>query len=368
MQFAGLQLRNLLATDAERRQPFAAYQRVTLLTTTAGVLACAAVAVALQGRAVRWAVLLPIVAMRAADAFSDIDAGLWQRHERMRTLGVGRLVQLAVSTGGVVIAIVAGAGAPGAALATACGSVALLAYLHRRTATDPEIRSAARAGACTWSWRSLGPLAAEGFPLGVILLLASLQASVPLYFVEHRFGDAAIGLFAAATQLTGSGQILIVAMGAAALPRLASAAAARDGSFSALVRRLVLIGAALGGAGITLSALAGRPILALLYGEAFGAGARILVILSVGATMGFVASVLGYALMAARIIKIQPVIVLVSLAALVVAAVAFIPGMGVAGVAWAMVASSSIHAIASAFLLARRARRPDVPALEARGG
>lgn len=352
MAFAGLQLRSLLASDPGGRFAFREYRRLALLTTGAGVLACVLLGFTAEGTT--WRVLLAVFAMRAADGISEIYWGLWQQRERMSVIGIGRLLQAAVSVG-LVSALARRGGAVAAATGAAAGSLVLLGFLIVRTTADPEMRHALPArGAGSVSWRRLGSLAWQGLPLGVILLLGALQVNVPRYFVQRDTGKAVLGLFAAASQLTTSGQLFVGALGSAALPRLAAWHAAGDPAFHALARRMTLAGVLLGVAGVLAAALVGRPVLEILYGPEFGAGASLLLVLSVAAGLGFVGSFLGYALTAARVIAVQPVLLLAALGVTAAACAVLSPRLGAAGAAWALVAGAAVQTAASEVALRRR--------------
>ncbi len=351
--FAGLQMRTLLASDPAGLYTFSEYLRVTLLATGAGVAGCLILAALVADGGGGWLVVGAVCAMRAADALGEVYFGLWQRGERMQVIGVGRVLQAAASIAFVTAACALGFGASGAAVAGAVGSVILLAYLWRKTAGDRELGVIAAPRAS--SWPRLGGLALQGLPLGVIVLLGALQANVPRYFVEQRAGQVALGLFAAASQLTASGNVFVGALGAAALPRLAATRATGSAGFYALTRRLCLAGAGLGLAGVALSALLGRQVLELLYRPEFGAAAQVLLVLSVAAGLGFVASFLGYALTASRVIAIQPVLLVATLVVLIALCALLVPRQGEVGAAWALVAGSAVQVVGS-WVALRRAR------------
>jgi O-antigen/teichoic acid export membrane protein len=126
-------------------------------------------------------------------------------------------------------------------------------------------------------------------------------------------------------------------------------------AFRALTRKLVLAGALLGVSGVALSALAGRRILELLYRPEFGAGAHTLVVLSAAAGIGFVATLLCYAISSARVFAVQPLLLGVTLAVLVASCAVLVPNHGGDGAASALVVASSVQALL-AWLALRRVR------------
>lgn len=223
--------------------------------------------------------------------------------------------------------------------------------MRLKTGGDPELSVVTVSHATSWS--RLGQLALMGLPLGVIVLLGALQANVPRYFIELDAGKEALGLFAAASQLTTSGNIFVGALGAAALPRLAASHVSGVAAFLSLTRRLCLAGAGLGVAGVALSALVGRQVLELVYRPEFGQADEVLLVLSVAAGLGFVASFLGYALTASRVIAIQPVLLVATLGVMVALCAVLVPRSGAVGAAWALVWGSAVQVVGSWVALRR---------------
>ena len=344
MMFASLCLRFVQACDVQRAYGFREYLALRGATTAAAVSAIALIAWVIGGPA--WAVLLPVCAMRAADALSDIHYGLWQQHERMGVIAGGLVLNSVSSVAFMTAAALLGGGVPGAAIGSALGSCAALAFVRLRTSADDELRRAVTAGPGAVSWARMVRLATESAPLGLTILLGSLQQNVPRFFLAHYGGEVALGVFAAASQLTGGGDVVVTALGAAAGPRIASLRAAGDArASSSLIRKLVTAGALLGAAGVALSALAGRPVLELLYRPEFGSGAPILVALSAAAGLGFVATLLGYSLSAARVFRVQPVLLAVALTVLMAGCAALVPRYGGAGAALSLMLASSVQAL-----------------------
>lgn len=349
--FAGFQMRALLASDPRGKFAFGEYLRVTTLGAAGAVAVTLMLTATVEGVRAAWAVLLAVCSMRSTDAFVELYSGLWQRRERMHVIAAARALQAVVTLGTATIVLRLHRGAMGAAVAGALGSFAALALLYVATRRDPEIERPAPG--TPPSWARLRRLAAQGFPLGVIVLLGVLQANVPRYFIQRHAGQAALGLFAAASQLTTAGNVLIAALGAAAVPRLAAWHAASDPAYYRLTRKLVLVGLALGACGVAASALIGTQVLALIYRPEFAAAQHTLVVLSLAALVWFVAAIQGSALTAARIIAVQPIILAVTLVTLATSCAVLVPRMGAIGAAWALVAGTTVQALAGYLVLLR---------------
>lgn len=369
MLLSHLQLRTLLASDARNSYSFREYRRLRVATTAAALLAMIPVAVASGQWEPLWPLLVPVCAKAAADAFSDVYCGLWQKHERMGMVGWTLAFNAFSSVACMVSVAWAGGRPPAIAAAGAVASWATFAFLHVRTALDPELRADVT-HAANLDWRRLVRLAREAVPLGIIVLLGSLQLNVPRYFIQGHAGAAALGLFAAAYQLTAAGGMVVQALGSAATPRMAGACARGDvGTFRHLVRMLLFSAGTLAVLGVTASALIGRPVLELVFQPEFAAASDLLVVLSVSAGIGFVATLLGYALTAARVIAVQPVLLSAALLVTGIACALLVPRMGALGACWALVLASFVQAVWSAVALNRfKVTQVVAPELPAAGG
>jgi O-antigen/teichoic acid export membrane protein len=355
MVFASLCLRFMQASDVRGAYTFHEYLSLRGATTVAAVFVILSIAWAMDAGRGTWAVLLPVCAMRAADALSDIYYGLWQQRERMSVIAWGLVLNATASVALMAAASILGGGIPGAAVGAALGSCAALLFIRLRTASDRELRCVIASDSGPVSWRRVGHLSLEAAPLGFTILLGSLQQNVPRFFVQYHAGAAALGVFAAASQLTATADLVGGALAAAAVPRLGAHRASGDAwSFRKLTRNLVVAGGLLAAMGVALAALAGQWFLVHVYRPEFASGAGMLVVLSAAAGMALLASLLGYCLTAARVITIQPILLTVTLTVLATCCTALVPRYGGEGAAWALLAATSVHALVS-WLVLRRA-------------
>jgi O-antigen/teichoic acid export membrane protein len=363
MMLSYLQLRMLIASDPRGGYSFREYRAVRVVTTAAALAAMIPIAWATHQWRGIWPVLAPVCAKAAADALVDVYCGLWQQYERMGVIGLTFALNAVTSVSLMAAVALLGGGAPAVATAGALGSCAALLFVHLRTAWDAQLRGALGPGAAPLEWRRLARLVRDAAPLGIIVLLVSLRINVPRYFIQHHSGQAALGLFAAAYQLTAAGDIVVQALGVAATPRLARAYVDGDAAgFRAIARKIVLLAALLGVLGVATSALIGRQVLSLVFRPEFGSAAGVLVVLSVAAGVGFAGTLLGYALTAARVIAVQPVLLSVTLAVAFACCAALVPAYGSAGAAWGLVLAALVQAAWSAVALSRfKARAAPAP-------
>jgi O-antigen/teichoic acid export membrane protein len=349
--FSQLQLRAVQATDARRAFAFAHYLTLRLITT---VLALGGVVVLLGlANYGRGTILVTsgVALAKAFDAVTDAFLGRWQQDERMDAVSItfvaGGIATLLAAAGAMALTGSAAAAAFAWAAVAATNLAAVAARstrMYRLTAAD----------AIVWDPVALIRLGRLALPLGFVMMLISLNASIPRYFLAQLDGLHALGIFAAVTSVNLAGGTVMNAVGQSMSPRLSRAFAAGDtGDARAMALRLTAVGTALGLGGLLVVLAAGRSLLALLYGDIYAGAQELLVIVSLAAALGYIGSALGYMLTAARQFALQaPVFATVALAT-TAAAYALVPSLGLAGAGWSLVVGAGVQLVASAILLYR---------------
>lgn len=180
------------------------------------------------------------------------------------------------------------------------------------------------------------------------MMLISLNANIPRYFIERYMGEYELGIFAALAYLMVAGGIVVSALGESASPRLAKYYAMGNRSaFHSLLLKLVGIAALLGGVGVLVALVAGRQILTLLYRPEYAEQTGLFVWLMVAAGINYIASFLGYGMTAARYFRAQmPLFFLVTSTS---ALVGFwlIPSRGLQGAVIALIVAALVQTMFS---------------------
>jgi O-antigen/teichoic acid export membrane protein len=353
MLFSNLALRAALVTDVRGEHPLGRYLALRLATT---VLATAAIGLALVviGYERSTALLILAVALaKACENQSDILHGIAQRHGRFdliaRSLSARGILGLLGMAGGIALSgeVICGV------LALALAWVLVLA-LHDWPMTAAWRRASPGAGTPrTW----LG-LAWSVLPLGVAVLLNSLNGNLPRYVIADWFGEAELGVFAAMAYPVAAGCMLINVLGQAASPGLARAATSRDRrGYLELMGRMLLVSLLFGLAGLVVASLLHRQIIWLLYGDAFAVHSRLLVWVMFAGTMAHLASCLGFGLTALRLFRIVPFAYALACAANLALCWLLAPVLGLVGVvlAWAgaLAVSALLNLLANLWGLSR---------------
>jgi O-antigen/teichoic acid export membrane protein len=356
MLFGRMQMRELQVVDATRRHRFEDYLAVSLAgTVCAGVIT---VAIALLGYA--WPLALPLLVAALARCFenlSEVHYGLAQRHKRLDLIARSMILRgvlglLALGTGYYLTEELA-IGLLG--MAVAWGLVWW--FLDRASTRQWREPSRSERG---WQPR-LKPrlrLAWIAVPLGVTMLLVTLNPNVPRYFIEGMIGLEALGLFAATAHFVVIGRMIINALCQAASPRLADLDAAADhAAFRWLLGRLLAVALLFGAAALLIVVLFGRDLLGLVYGAQFAEATDLFVwIMLVGAVV-YLQTPIGFALTAMHRFNVQPVIFGIPVALNAAACLILVPAYGLSGAVLAWLAAVLCQTALAAVVLVRVLRR-----------
>jgi len=359
MMLANLQLRAVQGTDARNEYRFGDYLGLRFLTTA---LAFAAICLIAWLAGYRWQTALVVILVgvaKSVESISDVIYGLMQKCERLDRIaiammlrGVGSVMVFALAlwfTRSVAWAVVALAG---------WWSAVLLTY-ERKTGGEllKAFSSADERFVPSWEWARMRQLAWLSLPLGVVMVLISLNTNIPRYFVEHYLGEAALGYFAALAYVMVAGSTVMNALGQSAAPRLAKYYQSNRSAFKRLLAKMLLVAVAVGGAGILIAALWGRPLLTLLYRSDYAQHADVFVWVMIAAAISYMSSMLGYGMTAARIFRAQvPLFASCSLGITMVCALLMKPH-GMIAAAYALVVGSCIAAIGATTILMLQLRR-----------
>ncbi|MGI8856820.1 MAG: lipopolysaccharide biosynthesis protein, partial [Thermomicrobiales bacterium] len=282
------------------------------------------------------------------ESISDVFYGLLQQHEQMDRIAKSMMVKGPLSLVALATAVVlTGNIVWGTAALAVVWAFRLVTYdipngaaVLRAARTEGVVESMRP----TWQWRRLARLAWLALPLGFVMMLASLVTNIPRYFIERFQGTHELGIFAAMAYIVVAGTTVVDALGQAVSPRLARHCAAGEmGAFRALVGKVLGISALLGAAGVLLSLVVGRQVLTLLYRPEYADHLNVFIWIIVAAGLGYLASVFGYAMTAARLFAIQVPIYLVSIVAVTVGCALLVPSHGLLGAAWATCALFAIQ-------------------------
>jgi O-antigen/teichoic acid export membrane protein len=357
MLFGRMQMRELQVVDARQRYRFDDYFAVRLVSTLcAGMVV---VAIALLGYS--WHLALPILLVALARWFenlSEVHYGLAQRQKRFD------LVSRSMMLRGILGLLALGAGyyltqELAVGLAGIAAAWALVWWFLDRASTKQWRDSSGSEPRGQPRLSARLRLAWTAVPLGIAMLLVTLNPNVPRYFVEHVVGLEALGLFAAMAHFVVAGRMPINAMCQAASPRLADLYAAGDRiEFRHLLLRLMGLSLLPGLGGLAVAILFGRELLDLIYGPRFAEGADIFPWIMLVAVVLYVQTPLGYGLTAMHQFKIQPLIFGVVVLVNATGCLLLVPRYGLLGATLPWLASVACQFLLSLAVHWRCLRRP----------
>jgi len=364
IMFTNLQLRGIQATDAKGEYVFSDYLGLRLIGTGLALLIIAGITLKAGYRWETSLVILAIALAKAFESISDVFYGLIQQHERMDRIAIALMIKgplsllllgIGVSLTGSVVG-----GAIGLAVAWGLvlfgwdlrnGRLILKNSSHGREGADLLVADAEPANSQNplyprWDGKILGKLVWLALPLGLVMMLISLNTNIPRYFLERYLGERELGIFSAISYLMVAGNMVVSALAQSASPRLAKYyAAGNSTAFRTLLLKLVGVGLMLGAGGVFIAVVAGRPILTLLYKPEYGERADLFAWLMVAAGMGYVSSFLGYGMTAARYFQVQiPLFGLVT-GISAIACLWLIPTQGVRGAAIALIVGAIVQVV-----------------------
>ena len=349
-----LQLRAVQATDAKDTYEFGHYFGLRLITSLIAIVFVSIILfIGHYDVQTSWIIFL-IALSKGIESISDIVFGLLQKHERMDRIALSQILKGPLSlvflaiilwlTGSLISAII------GLIVTWLCLLV-LYDFTNARSFSRviPQIDR-----------RRLWELVKLSFPLGIVMMLVSLNPNIPRYFIEGYLGAEQLGYFAAITYIMVAGNTVVNALGQSASPRLAKLYANQQmDKYKKLLLRLVAVGLCLGIIGIITVIFVGEHILCILYSKEYADYNHIFIIVMVSAAISFVSSFLGYSMTAARVFKIQPVLNgIVTLASFVLSFL-LIPLWGLEGAGYTLIAVSVIQLLGNAIInlyITRKAR------------
>jgi O-antigen/teichoic acid export membrane protein len=342
------------ATDAKHRYEFSDFVARRLLSSTAALLVVMVLLAGMQAERGLRGLSLVVVLGLAGDSFCDIFGGLQQKHERMDRLGISLLLRALLSVTAFAAVFWRSRSLLAAAATLPLVSVAVL------TAWDVPMARRLLQDARMLAWRGsrLRELVWFSLPLGVIMMLVSLNVSIPRWALMRYAGRAEVGIFASLSYVVMVVSLVANGLGQSVTPRLARMFANGEvAGFRRLMVRLCGVGAAVGAAGVLGAALVGRWALTALYRPEYAAHNDVFLLLAATAAVGAVGALLGFAITAAHVFRFQMWTTLATVATTAAGAFLLVPRYHAMGAASALLISSLVNAATAAIILQRAMQR-----------
>jgi O-antigen/teichoic acid export membrane protein len=366
--FLGFNLRGVIVSDARRECPLGVYLAFRLLAMATAMCVIGAI-VLIAGYRRETAIVIMLIALaKIIEAISDIFFGYFQQNERMDQITISMIVRGILS----VLLFIDGMWIFGSVWGGVAGLITawlttLLLFDIPRAVRFARHRAAHQQTAMKsfwpeWDYRQIRRLFILSAPLGVVAMLISLNINIPRCLVESWHGEVALGIFGPITYFMVLGNVVTMALGQSAAPRMARYYV--EGNRSAVVSLLLkqkLLGLLLGIVAIAIVAVAGPWILTVAFGPEYADSGRVFLLLTIACGISFVSYFSSLFLIAIRAFWIQiPLTFSLTLVTLI-AGIMLIPTYGLMGAAAAMLISAAFHAasfIAVAIIMVRRMSNP----------
>ena len=357
--FSQLQLRTIQATDAKEEYNFSDYLGMRLLLTAFAMLIVGVAVLAGRDKTQDILIIAAVASVKAVESLADIFYGKMQQLERMDYIAKSRITKGILSLIMFIIVIYYTKNIfPALLIQAAIATAVLCLYDSKNVIRLVRIRHQS----CEQSnWAIIKPrfnsrkmtkLAILALPLGCVMALISLNTNMPRYFIANYLGKTSLGIFTALAYIIVTGNMVISAMGQAAVPRLAKYYASADKKhYLSLLTRLTGLGLIIAVGGILVSVFAGRMILTILYSQEYAAHLTVFIVLMVYGGFNFVASFLGYGMTAARYFRLQLPLFSVVVLTTALASWVLIPSQGLIGAALSMITGALTQIIGSIIII-----------------
>ena len=309
-------------------------------------------------------VILVIGLAKGFDSISDIFYGLAQKYERMDRIAISLMLRGPLSLLGMGLGVYLTSqvfwGAVGFAVAWGLvmilydlqsGRFILKSLAQGSIGSNPPTERGNESIRPHWCFRTLIRLARLALPLGLVMMLMSLNNNVPRYFIKHSFGEGELGIFAALASITGMGIIVIYALGHSASPRLAKYyAAGNKAAFLSLLAKIVMLGAIIGVAGIVVVLLGGKTLITLLFHPEYAEHTDVLLWLMISGGVSYVAHYITTGITAAKYLRIQTPIYALATMSSVIACFWLIPAFGLMGAPLALLLAAFVQLLGASLV------------------
>jgi O-antigen/teichoic acid export membrane protein len=334
MMLSSLNLRPVLVTDVRNKFFVRDYLGVRFLTTLIAVLVVVGiVAFSHCGGLAAAATTIIIAIGLAAEQISDICYGPLQQSEQMDLMAISICYRSVLS----VIAL-------GAVLwftkSLLCGVIGLTAARLFVTGTLDLPRQLRQPGEFTRRPHLMTlnspyvQIIWTAFPLGLVLMLSSLNANIPRYYIGGHLSVRELGIFSAVASLVTIGGTVVNSLGQAATPQLAKKFSAGElRGFTHLVLKLSGMIALLGVVAILFSMVAGRQFLRYAFRPEYAQHSHLLTAMAIAGAISYMAMILGYCQTAAQYFRPQVPLLAAGTLAVLIASHFLIRSHGLMGAA-----------------------------------
>ena len=351
MIFFGANLRAIIVSDVRRECPVGGYLAFRLMSLTVAMSIILAVVLCGDYGHETIFIIIMVGLAKSIEGISAIFFGYFQQNERMDQIAISRtakgILSILYFTMGMWISGTVLGGVFGLALAWLTTLLffdiprAHALASHRVAYQDAPMERFWPA----WNTQQLKKLFLLSLPIGITVMLVSLNANIPRYFIEVFHGETTLGIFGPLSYFMVLGNEVVLALGQSAAPRMARYYV--HGERAEVVHLLLrekAVGAVFAIIGVALAAVAGPWALTVALGPEYAKYSNVFLLLMLTSGASLVFGFSSMFLTAARAFWIQIPVRICSVSTMAICCVVFVPSHGILGAAIAMFLSTMVHA------------------------
>ncbi|SIT73655.1 oligosaccharide flippase family protein [Edaphobacillus lindanitolerans] len=198
-----------------------------------------------------------------------------------------------------------------------------------------------------------------GIPLGIVQFLFSLNANIPRYFLELFTTPVKLGIFSAIVFLLNISNTFMNSMTQVFLPKLSNLYNENQKKEfrKVLFGQLTIISIAISLLMLVIVFFFGEWILGAIYGKEYSDYKNLFILITLSVSINSISWNMDNGLMAARCIRVQPIITLISLVINIITSMWLIRKYDIMGAGVALIISSSVLLTLRIVFLSRELKR-----------
>ncbi|MCD8101930.1 MAG: oligosaccharide flippase family protein [Alistipes sp.] len=343
--FLGMQLRALLVTDSKKEWEFSSYFFLRSIMMFAALFICAGIS--FYNFTILKTVLL-VAVLKMVEGYAEIFNAQQQLLEKMHYVALSLILKGVFATMSIFIGVyLFDSLLFGLGLAIFTNCIVLFFNDYRNCRKNFEGRRFIYFGDL-----NLRSLFWKAFPLGVVMLIISLNTNVSKYIIEIFLGTEEQGLYSTLAYCIVLGNFVNTAIGQSFSPRLSKYFANRQfPAFKKLTVSYLSINFAMGFILFIFGIWWGEDFLRLMFNEKIAGYHDLFNLIMFSAIFLYVASACGFTLTAMRVFKIQPYVNGAVLIVSVLGSIYFLKNYGIYGIPYASILAYGLKTVINSFLI-----------------
>ncbi len=340
-----LQLRPLVVADLnlEKKFSFSEYLSLRLLTTFCAII------VSLffidWNNNLALSIVLIVVFIKSSEAVSDIVYAYYNANKKTKFISKSLTIKSILVTVSSFCILYMMHNIVYALIAMLIGYLLILVFLDIRK----NIEHLQEVNVFN---KNLKKIVQTGLPLGIAVMLVSLQTNIPRYFLEHYSSVELVGVYTILYYFIVIGGIVINSVCQYLSPYFSEFYRdLRIEELKRIIKNAFFIALSLGVAGLVISLFLNDFIIKTIYGKDYLAYAYLLPYIMIAGIFTYLSVVNGYLLTSLKLLKIQMPVFLILVCLTVIYSYLLIPVYGLTGAIYTTILSAVSQFLISSFII-----------------